>query len=89
MERNIQKNGLVNLVILLAVGLAAFAVARYANSLAGTVAAGFLGLGGLVALVSWFQMRLEERERIEKLEFDEVTKGGAITKTTVQIGAGY
>ena len=77
MERNIQKNGLVNLFILLAVGLAAFAVARYANSLAGTVAAGFLGLGGLVALVSWFQMRLEAREQIEKLEFDEVTKGGA------------
>ncbi len=76
MERNIQKNGLVNLVVLLVVGLAAWAAARYANSFAGEAAVAFVGLGFLVAAVSWFQMRLEDRERIEKLEFDEMTKGG-------------
>src|SRR5512138_259328 len=72
MERNTQKNGLINLLVLLGVGVAGFAVARYSNSLAGQVDAVFLGLGILVAAVSWFQMRLEERERIEKLELEEL-----------------
>src|SRR6187401_2006372 len=81
MERNIQKNGLLNLFLLLAVGVSAFAVSRLSHSIGGQIAAGFLGLGALVALVSWFQMRLEERERLEKLEFDEVTRGGASSST--------
>lgn len=81
MERNIQKNGLINLFLLLVVGVAAFAVARLSHSLAGQVATAFLGLGALVAAVSWFQMRLEDRERLEKLEFDEVTRGGASSST--------
>jgi regulator of protease activity HflC (stomatin/prohibitin superfamily) len=81
MERNIQKNGLANLFLLLAVGIAAFAVGLYAKSLAAQIAAAYLGLGVLVAVVSWFQMRLGERERIEKLEFDEVTRGGASSST--------
>ena len=74
MERNIQKNGLVNLVISLAAGVAAFVVARYTNSLAGMVSVLFLGLGTLVAAVSWFQMRLEHTEKLEKLEFDELAR---------------
>jgi regulator of protease activity HflC (stomatin/prohibitin superfamily) len=81
MERNIQKNGLTNLFLLLAVGIATFAVGLYAHSIAALIAAGFLGMGVLVAAVSWFQMRMEERERIEKLEFDEVTRGGASSST--------
>ena len=74
MERSIQKNGLINLLVLLAVGVAGLAVARYANSLAGQVTILFLGIGVLVAAMSWFQMRLEDRERLEKLEFDELAK---------------
>ena len=74
MERSIQKNGLINLLILLLVGVAGLAAARYANSLAGQVNILFLGIGVLVAAVSWFQMRLEDRERLEKLEFDELAK---------------
>jgi modulator of FtsH protease HflK len=74
MERSIQKNGLINLLVLLAVGVAGLAAARYANSLAGQVNILFLGIGVLVAGVSWFQMRLEDRERLEKLEFDELAK---------------
>src|SRR4051812_3523357 len=74
MERNIQKNGLINFLILLVVGAASLTSANYANSLAGQVAAFYIGLGVLAAAVSWFQMRLEARERLEKLEFDEVTK---------------
>src|SRR5580765_7633506 len=77
MERNIQKNGLINLFVLLVVAVAGFAVARFANSLTGQVTSGFLVLGVLIAAVSWFQMRLEERERLEKLEFDEITKTGS------------
>ena len=74
MERNIQKNGLVNLVISLAAGVAAFIVARYTNSLAGLVSVVFLVLGTLVAAVSWFQMRLELSEQLEKLELDEMAR---------------
>src|SRR5437867_2752744 len=74
MERNLQKNGLVNLLVLVVVAVAGFAVARYANSLTGQLATAYLALGVVIAAVSWFQMRLEERERLEKLEFDEVTR---------------
>ncbi len=74
MERNLQKNGLINLLLLLVVGVAGFAVARLTNSLAGQMSTVFLGIGVLVAAVSWFQMRLQERERLEKLEFDELVK---------------
>lgn len=81
MERNHQKNGLTNLLLLFATGGAAFTVALYTKSVSGHLAAGFLGLGVLIALISWFQMRLEERERIEKLEFDELAKGGASSST--------
>jgi regulator of protease activity HflC (stomatin/prohibitin superfamily) len=77
MERNTQKNGLVNLVAAVMVFIAAFVVTCYVNSLAGQAASIFLGLGALVAFASWFQMRLEENERLEKLELDELarTKG--------------
>src|SRR5687768_17782667 len=74
MEGNTHKNGLLNAVVLLIAAAGAFAAARYSNLLSGQVAAAFIGVGFLVALVSWFQMRLEERERLEKLEYDELTK---------------
>lgn len=77
MERNIQKNGLVNLFLLLIVAVGTFGIARFTQTLSGQVAVVFLGIGVLIAVVSWFQMRLEERERLEKLEFDEVTRSGA------------
>jgi modulator of FtsH protease HflK len=79
MERSTRKNGLINLVALLAVSIGTFVVARASNSMAGEVSTIFLGIGTLVAAVSWFQMRLEENERLEKMEFDELTrsKGGS------------
>jgi regulator of protease activity HflC (stomatin/prohibitin superfamily) len=80
MDRNIRKNGLINLLVLLAISIGAFAVARMTNSLAGEIGTIFLGIGTLVAAVSWFQMRLEENERLEKLEFDELSRSkGAST----------
>jgi modulator of FtsH protease HflK len=79
MERNLQKNGMVNLVAAVMIFIAAFIVTCYVNSLAGQAASIFLGLGALVAFASWFQMRLEENERLEKLELDELvkSKGGS------------
>jgi len=43
MDRNIQKNGLVNLVVLVLVGVTGFVVARYTSSLAGLMSVLFLG----------------------------------------------
>src|SRR4051794_29337445 len=77
MERKTEKNGLINLLLLVLAGAVGYAVAHYGNSLAGLVSTVFLGIGALVAAVSWFQMRLGERERLEKLEFEELTKSAA------------
>ncbi len=77
MERNAQKNALINLLALAAIGTAGLAVARYSDTLSGTVCVVFMGLGALVAAMGWFQMRLVERERLEKLEFDELAKSAA------------
>ena len=75
MEQNAQKTGLMNLILLLAAGLGGYITSRYAGTLAGEVTCLYLGLGVLLAGVSLFQMRLEEQERIEKLEFDELKRG--------------
>src|SRR5665213_2693391 len=74
MERNLQKNGLVNLAVAVLIFLAGFGVTVFSGSLAGQAAAVFLGLGVLVTFISWFQMRLEENERLEKLELDELAR---------------
>src|SRR5436190_7686363 len=74
MERNIQRTGLINLMILLIAGVGGFATARYSGSLAGPGSVVFMGLGVMVAAVSWFQMRLEESERQEKLEMDALLR---------------
>jgi len=74
MERNVQKNTVVNLIAAVMIFIAAFVVTCYVNSLAGQAASIFLGLGALVAFASWFQMRLEENERLEKLEIDELAR---------------
>jgi regulator of protease activity HflC (stomatin/prohibitin superfamily) len=74
MERNTQKNGMVNLLAAVMIFIAAFVVTVFVNSLAGQAASIFLGLGALVAFASWFQMRLEENERLEKLEIDELAR---------------
>ncbi|HET7624928.1 MAG TPA: protease modulator HflK [Verrucomicrobiae bacterium] len=74
MERSTKKNGLINLFMLLLIGVAGLVVARVTHSQAGQIAAVFMGIGILVAAVSWFQMRLEESERLEKFEFDELAR---------------
>ncbi|MEO7299058.1 MAG: SPFH domain-containing protein, partial [Verrucomicrobiota bacterium] len=74
MEKNHHKIGLINWVLLLVVTLVSIALARFLNSAAALVASFIFATGFLVAIVSYFQMRLEERERLEKLEFDELVK---------------
>ncbi|MGD0539687.1 MAG: protease modulator HflK [Verrucomicrobiota bacterium] len=81
MEQNLQKKGLVNALLLLLLGVGGAFVARYANSATGIVSAAYLGIGVLVAALSYFQMRLEERERLEKLELDELKKSAAGSAT--------
>ena len=74
MDRSTQKNGTVNLAAALAIFVAALAVRVYSASLATQGALIFLGLAGLVAFWSRFQIRLEENERLEKLEMDELAR---------------
>ncbi len=74
MERDVQKKGLVNLIAAAVIFVAAFAAAAYAHSLASEVGSVFLGLGMLVAFTGWFQMRLEENERLERLEVEELAR---------------
>jgi len=74
MDRNIQKNGLVNLAAAILIFIAAFAVTVFSNSLSGQAASVFLGLAVLVTFASWFQMRLEESERLERLEVEDMAR---------------
>ena len=79
MQRNLQPTGLVNLLIALATCAGAAYISRNTASYTDEAVAAFLGLGFLVALFSYFQMRMEERERQEKLELDELAKSARNT----------
>src|SRR6185369_10863930 len=74
MERNIRNIGLLNCFVLLLAGGVAYILGRYSNSIAGQVSAVLLGIGFLAALISFFQMGLEEKERLEKLDYDEIAR---------------
>ncbi len=62
----------MNLLAAAFIFIATFAVTSFVNSLAGEGATIFLGVTALIAFASWFQMRLEENERLEKLEMEEL-----------------
>lgn len=79
MERNSQPTGLVNLLIALVAAALGTYISRQTASLADEVVSVFLGLGFLVALFSYFQMRMEAREKLEKLELDELAKSARTT----------
>ncbi len=66
--------GIVNILVLLVAGVASLGLALYDGTFAGQVAAVFFAAGFLTAVVGFLQMRLEERERLEKLDFDEMNK---------------
>ena len=73
-DRNVQRNGLINLAVFLGIGIAAAVTAQYVKSATAEVTALLVGFGFLVSLVSYLQMRLETQEQLEKLEFDELQK---------------
>ena len=84
MQRNVTRIGLINLVLLALVGAGGLLLARHGESYAGQAAMAFFGMGLLVAAISWFQMRLEEGERLERLELDELARsarGSALFET--------
>src|SRR5688572_8407769 len=74
MERNIRNIGLLNCFVLLLAGGVAYVLGRYSHSLAGQVSAVLFGIGFLASLVSFFQMGLEDKERVEKLDYDEIAR---------------
>ncbi len=74
MQRNLTRIGLVNFILLLLAGAIGFYLAHRGGSLSGQAGMAFLATGLLVAIVSWFQMGLEERERLERLELDELAR---------------
>jgi len=74
MEPNRTKLTLLNLAVLLLAGAAALGVALTSHILTATVAAVFCGVGLLVTLLSYVLMQLLEREKNERLEYDELTK---------------
>lgn len=84
MQRNITRAGLVNMLILLISGVVCFVFARISGLLAGQITALYLGLGFLVSIWSYIQMRLEQREILERLEMEELAraKGGALFERT-------
>jgi HflK protein len=84
MEQNIHRKGLVNWLLLLLVCVAALVLARYVHSATGLVAGIFMALGFLVSAVSYFQMRLENRERLERMEFDEISRKASTGALFVQ-----
>ena len=74
MDQNVPKNGLVNLITAVFIFIATFAVTCFVNSLAGIGASIFLLITVFITFASWFQMQLEEKERLEKLEMDELSR---------------
>ncbi len=74
MERNLSKNAFLNLLALLGASAALLALARYEKSATAEIAAVLVGIGFLVALVGWFQMRLEAREEAERLEVEALSR---------------
>ncbi|MGZ5530194.1 MAG: protease modulator HflK, partial [Limisphaerales bacterium] len=74
MDQSEKKIGLLNWIVLLVTSAAMLFVSRSVNSAAGVVATIIAGVGLLVALLSYFQMGLAEREQLERLEMEELAK---------------
>lgn len=86
MERSTQKNGLINLLALLASTLTLGVLVAVTQAWTLRPATLFLLSGILIAIVSWFQMRLEESERLERLEVDELNRNNPASATLFTAG---
>lgn len=74
MDQSAKKIGLINWVMLLLAAVGLMLVTRYVSTAAGVLAALLAGFGLLVALMSYFQMSLLQREQFERLELEELSK---------------
>src|ERR1035441_2458717 len=74
MEQSAKKIGLINWVVWWLATIVLLMVTRYVNTAAGALGTALAGFGLLVALLSYFQMGLIEREHFEKLELEELSK---------------
>lgn len=74
MDRNLTRIGLINVLVLLVMGGTMAWIAVYAPSATAEVAVAFQAMGLLVAVVSWFQMRLEGLEEAERLEMEDLAR---------------
>ena len=64
MDQSAKRIGLINWVVLLLATIGLLLVTRYVSSAAGMLATLLAGFGLLVALMSYFQMSLIEREAV-------------------------
>lgn len=74
MDHNAKKIGLVNWVILLATTVGMLMTARFLSTAAGAMGTVLIAFGLLVALLSYFHMGLSEREQLERMEVEELSK---------------
>ena len=74
MEKTVARLGLLNGILLLCAALCAAWLARDTGLASAMAVAAWAGLGFLVALVSWFRMHLQNRERLEAMEFEEISR---------------
>lgn len=74
MDQNIKKAGFFNWVALLGATVGLFLVSHFVSSAAGLLGTVIAGVGFLVAVMSYFQMGLEQREHFERLEMEELSR---------------
>lgn len=74
MEQSPKKIGLVNWLALLVTAVGMVFLSRYVSSAAGVMATILAAFGLIVALMSYFQMSLIDREQLERLELEELSK---------------
>jgi regulator of protease activity HflC (stomatin/prohibitin superfamily) len=74
MDQSTKKIGLINWVVLLLATGGLLLVTGYVDTAAGVLGTLLAGFGLLVALLSYFQMSLIERENFERLELEELSK---------------
>ncbi len=74
MDQNTKRTGLMNWVVLLGATIGMLLVSRYVSSAAATMGTILTGFGLLVALLNYFHIGLLEREQLEKMEMEELSK---------------
>jgi regulator of protease activity HflC (stomatin/prohibitin superfamily) len=74
MEQNAKRIGLINWVVLLIATVGFLLVTGYVSTAAGILGTAIAGFGLFVALMSYFQMSLRDREQLERLELEELSK---------------